>query len=230
MSLVIDEMKKSASAIFGKVETLANLIRSIILSMEEITLKESWKVPKVCTNRLLQWIELVSSYGATLDFTESNIKQFLYNLFQCQQTNLIKESGVLLPLYSLAAACGKFSEGQNPEQMGWVSCSIKGVRLNKLTHFVMKALGRSMEPRIHDGDYCVFTREQAQDGDIVLVQQTQYDEDYGGCYTIKKIKTPFELIPLNVKEYKPIRPSPSRRNEYKIIGKFCDVVHPQTVI
>ena len=58
--------------------------------------------------------------------------------------------------------------------------------------FVVQAVGHSMEPRINDGDYCVFewyTSENAgtREGKIVLAKDiTDYDDDYSGRFTIKR--------------------------------------------
>lgn len=55
--------------------------------------------------------------------------------------------------------------------------------------FVVQASGRSMEPKIHDGDLCVM-RAQPQGsrvGTIVLAQHHETaDPDTGGAYSIKK--------------------------------------------
>jgi uncharacterized protein len=92
-----------------------------------------------------------------------------------------------LPVYSIQAACGKFANGESTEPMGWVKV---GASLHPTRNmFVVQATGSSMEPKIKDGDYCVFrypvpgTRQSK----IVLVQHHgSADPDYGGSYTIKK--------------------------------------------
>ena len=92
----------------------------------------------------------------------------------------------LLPVYSLEAACGKFGEGQEVECEGWTE--VKGRRLDERM-FIARAIGRSMEPTIHDGDYCIFRAnpEGTRQGKIVLVQHRGVeDPETGGSYTIKK--------------------------------------------
>ncbi|MFY9116080.1 MAG: DNA/RNA helicase domain-containing protein [Bacteroidales bacterium] len=91
-----------------------------------------------------------------------------------------------LPLYSLKAACGMFGEGQYVEELGWVKVDGFG-RLNR-NMFVIKAKGKSMEPTIPDGSYCVFRSNVigSRNNKIVLVQQEGlYDADNSGSYTIK---------------------------------------------
>ncbi len=100
-----------------------------------------------------------------------------------------------LPLYSIKAACGphefNFSEAGLDNDFGWIEASEFEHRLNK-NMFVVQAVGHSMEPKINDGDYCVFewyTPDNAgsREGKIVLAKDlTDYDDDYSGRFTIKR--------------------------------------------
>ena len=92
-----------------------------------------------------------------------------------------------LPVYSLKAACGYFGEGEEVSEKGWIQTEGVG-RLNR-NMFVVQATGHSMEPKIHDGDFCVFRANPAgsRQGKIVLVQHyNYYDSDYSGAYSIKE--------------------------------------------
>ena len=116
-----------------------------------------------------------------------------------------------VPLYSLRAACGRFEESAEPEAEGWVDASGNGFTPDPKRHFAVHAKGNSMQPKIHDGDICVFEWYQAgsRNGEIVLTQCRDNDPDYGGKYTIKKYHseklvteegwqhTKVELQPLN---------------------------------
>jgi phage repressor protein C with HTH and peptisase S24 domain len=53
-----------------------------------------------------------------------------------------------LPVYSLAAAAGRFGHGQAVSEEGWVQ--VNGRRLDE-NMFVARVVGRSMEPMIPDG-------------------------------------------------------------------------------
>lgn len=91
-----------------------------------------------------------------------------------------------LPLYSIRAACGAFSEGQNIDAEGWIKVEGKG-RLNRQM-FVVRAQGKSMEPKIPDGSLCVFRFNVvgSRNNKIVLVQHHSiFDPDNFGNYTIK---------------------------------------------
>lgn len=94
-----------------------------------------------------------------------------------------------LPFYSIKAACGKFGEGDEVEESGWVKVEGAGVgKLNKKM-FVVRASGHSMEPKISDGDFCVFQSNVvgSRNNKIVLVQHhSLFDPDNSGNFTIKK--------------------------------------------
>lgn len=142
-----------------------------------------------------------------------------------------------LPVYSLKAACGYFGDGEDVSELGWIQTEGVG-RLNR-NMFVVQATGHSMEPRIHDGDFCVFRTNPAgsRQGKIVLVQHNScYDPDYGGAYSIKEYSSvksfdefgnwqheKIELIPLN-KEYNPIIIDAEEADEFRVIGEFVGVL------
>jgi hypothetical protein len=142
-----------------------------------------------------------------------------------------------LPVYSLKAACGYFGEGEEVNELGWIQ--VEGVgRLNR-NMFVVQATGHSMEPKIHDGDFCVFRANPAgsRQGKIVLVQHyNYYDSDYSGAYSIKEYSSTksydefgnwqhekIELIPLN-KDYNPIVINSDDAEDFRVIGEFVGVI------
>jgi len=99
--------------------------------------------------------------------------------------------------------------------------------------FVVRAGGRSMEPKIHDGDLCVM-RAQPQGsrvGMIVLAQRHETsDPDTGGAYSIKKYTSEkavdedgawrhekIALMPLN-RDYEPIVVDGNVDESFKIVA------------
>jgi SOS-response transcriptional repressor LexA len=95
-----------------------------------------------------------------------------------------------LPFYEMRAACGYFGNGELVEPAGWVRVDSLG-RLNR-NMFVVRASGQSMEPKIHDGDLCVFNARPVgtRQGKIVLVElHDATDPESGGAYTIKKYQS-----------------------------------------
>lgn len=143
-----------------------------------------------------------------------------------------------LPVYSLKAACGYFGEGEEVNEEGWIQTVGVG-KLNR-NMFVVQATGHSMEPKIHDGDFCVFRANPAgsRQGKIVLVQHyNYYDSDYSGAYSIKEYSSTksydefgnwqhekIELIPLN-KDYHPIIINSEDAEEFRVIGEFVGVIN-----
>lgn len=93
-----------------------------------------------------------------------------------------------IPLYTLRAACGYFDDGQLPEAEGWIDATGLGFTPDKDRYFAVHAKGDSMLPKIHDGDICIFEWYHAgsRNGEIVLSQSSEYDDAYGGRYTIKR--------------------------------------------
>jgi len=141
-----------------------------------------------------------------------------------------------LPFYTIKAACGKFGEGEEAQISGWVRADGLG-KLNK-NMFVVRASGKSMEPRIADGSLCVFRANVvgSRNNKIVLVQHhSLFDPDHSGHFTIKKytsektydqdtgewIHEKIVLIPLN-RDYDPIILSDD--DNYQVVGELIAVL------
>lgn len=133
-----------------------------------------------------------------------------------------------IPLYSLRVACGYFENGGNPEAEGWLDATDKGFTPDPKRYFVVHAKGRSMLPKIKDGDLCVFEwcEGEPMNGDITLTQCIDVDLDYGERYTIKRYycekaagayNNKIELRPLN-SDYNTIVLQPDK--DYRTIGIF----------
>jgi DUF2075 family protein len=142
-----------------------------------------------------------------------------------------------LPFYSLKAACGAFGEYQVVEGLGWVK--VEGVGKLSRGMYVVRAVGKSMEPTIPDGSLCVFKANVSgsRNNKIVLVQHSDhFDAENGGGYSIKKYTSEkiFDqetgewmheqiiLKPLN-SEYKPIVLDPE--GDFMVVGEFVGLVH-----
>jgi phage repressor protein C with HTH and peptisase S24 domain len=100
----------------------------------------------------------------------------------------------MLPVYSLSAAAGRFGAGEAVDAEGWVEVPGR-VLANDM--FVARAIGDSMEPRISDGDLCIFRayRGGTRRDRIMLFQwQGIGDPDTGGSYAVKKFFREQELI------------------------------------
>jgi len=94
-----------------------------------------------------------------------------------------------LPLFSIKAACGDFNYQTDNGFESWFNASDYNGRL-KDNMFVVKAVGDSMNPKINDGDYCIFHKYGnngeigSREGQIVLVEKT--DSYFDANYVIKE--------------------------------------------
>ena len=146
-----------------------------------------------------------------------------------------------LPVYPLRAACGYFDEcGSLPEEEaeGWLDVSGQLRHLNK-DMYIVHAEGRSMEPKIHDGDLCVFEKTAgSRQGKIVLVKAKDELDPNAGSYTIKQysseskadedgrnIHTRIVLSPLNP-EFQPIilEADKAEEGEFQVYGELVQVI------
>ncbi len=141
-----------------------------------------------------------------------------------------------LPYYSIKAACGAFGDWQVVNEEGWIKAEGLGP-LNR-SMFVIRAVGHSMEPKISNGDLCVFRANVvgSRNNKIVLVQHNSYyDSENQGSYSIKQYtsKKSYDketgewmheqilLQPLNP-AYEPILISED--DGFMVIGEFIGVV------
>lgn len=159
-------------------------------------------------------------------------------LFSLDDERIKREAfKTLLPLYTLKAAAGYFGNGEAVEIEGWVAADGIG-RLDDQM-FVCRAVGRSMEPAIRDGDYMVFRAKPAgtRQGKIVLVQyRGPADPDTGGSYAVKRYlsekqsddeggwrHTRITLSPVNP-EYSPIVLDQADAESVQVVGEFVAVL------
>jgi len=139
------------------------------------------------------------------------------------------------PVYDLTVAAGGWGRESVPETIGWAD-----VQGQKLTDgmFVAQVSGRSMEPRIQNGDLCLFKPCPAgsRQNRLLLVQvNTHLDPEDGGRYTIKRYHSTktisedgwqhqaIELHPLNP-EYPIIQITEEDAQDIRIVGEFVSVI------
>ena len=143
-----------------------------------------------------------------------------------------------LPVYSLRAAAGKFGEGQEVEEEGWVEVSSMRLREGM---FVAQVVGKSMEPRIPDGNHCIFRApvQGSRQGKIVLVQHHSiHDSETGGRYTVKRYEsekvadgasgwrhTAIRLAPINP-DFEAIVFREDTEAKLSVIAELVEVLRP----
>ena len=105
--------------------------------------------------------------------------------------------------------------------------------------FVAKVVGHSMEPRIPNNSYCIFSANVvgSRQNKIVLAQHNEIsDMDTMSSYTVKQYKSEkafkkdgtwkhekIVLEPLNEK-YDPIVLSEDAKDEFRIVAEFIEVL------
>ena len=144
-----------------------------------------------------------------------------------------------VPLIPLKAAAGAFSESQevSPEDWEWVEIET-GHRLRK-GMFVARVVGKSMEPNIRDGSYCLFRApvEGTRQGKTVLVQLHEMtDPETGGRFTVKRYHSEkavsedgtwrhvkIALRPNNP-DFKPIEFTTEDEDDVRVIAELVEVL------
>ncbi|GIW72681.1 MAG: hypothetical protein KatS3mg102_2223 [Planctomycetota bacterium] len=143
-----------------------------------------------------------------------------------------------LPLYTLEAAAGAFSEGQIPQEAGWVE--VEGCNLRE-GMFVARVVGESMNRRIPNGAYCIFRRpvEGSRNGRVLLVQHRDFtDPETGGHYTVKVYQsekeaaeegewrhTVIRLIPDSTDPaFQPMELRQASEEDFRVVAEFLTVL------
>ncbi len=145
-----------------------------------------------------------------------------------------------VPLLTLEAAAGLFSEAQGVDQVEgaeWVEPNTG--RALREGMFVARVKGRSMEPRIPDGSYCLFVGpvEGGRNGRVVLVEHRKAnDPDNGGRYTVKLYRSrkdehddgtwahaEIRLMPIN-RDFPAIDLEAEDAESLRVVAEFVEVL------
>ena len=92
-----------------------------------------------------------------------------------------------VPLIDISAAAGSFSDFQIPSEFEWIELPFN-VSPRK-GYFVCKVIGDSMNRKIPNGSYCLFSQDEggSRNGKIVLVElYNKQDWDSGSRYAVKE--------------------------------------------
>ena len=137
-----------------------------------------------------------------------------------------------LPVLSLEAVATSFGKETQVEQepIGWIKADIPRT-LNK-DMFIAKVVGKSMEPTIPDGSYCVFRFDKGgtRNGLVVLVEcHLVSDPETTRQFTIKRYKSEKEFFPDGTWKHKKIILSPDNRDFKDIVLEDVPAVEFQVV-
>lgn len=151
-----------------------------------------------------------------------------------------------IPFYALAATAGVFNLDQYAEDddlsehAKWIA--VDDIRVTP-DLFALQIVGQSMEPRISDGDICIFRRGSAlagsRNGRIMLVKHHGIrDADTSGQFTIKRYESERiydeDGVPQHVKitlhpfnpDYDPIIiEEVEEEGEFRVLGEFVGKVN-----
>lgn len=162
----------------------------------------------------------------------SNAQQAVDRLFDEHVDSDIRKYVTHLPLYDLRAAATKFGEGMNVQEQSWVRAP-ENVRLTE-DMFAAHVIGRSMEPMIPDGAWCVFRAQVtgSRKGRFLLIEK--FDEtDFAARYTVKRYarsgklaesadrEAPIRLEPLNP-EFEAFDLTSDR---FRVVAEFVQVLY-----
>src|SRR4029450_7771361 len=143
-----------------------------------------------------------------------------------------------VPLVPLKAAAGAFGDPQRGGGGNWQWVAVDPKRRLRPGMFVAQVVGKSMEPAIPDGSYCLFRAPVTgtRQGRIVLVQlRDAIDPDSGERYTVKRYlsekvtdgdswrHTRITLKPINP-DFQPIELIGSEEGELQVAAEFVEVL------
>jgi superfamily II DNA or RNA helicase len=147
----------------------------------------------------------------------------------------------VLPFYPLSIAAGGFMDSAVPyEPESWFM--VEGLTTRRALSspmFVAQVQGKSMEPVIPDGAYCLFTFEVGgtRNSRIVLAQKADiFDPDTGASYTVKAYHSTKRVDPdtgwqhesITLKpanpDYQEIVIPPDEADEFRIVAFFIEVL------
>jgi len=143
-----------------------------------------------------------------------------------------------VPLVPLKAAAGAFGDPQQVEDGNWEWVAVDSKRRLRRGLFVAQVVGKSMEPTIPDGSYCLFRAPVTgtRQGKIVLVQlRDSLDPDSGERYTVKRYLSQkvmegdswhhvrITLKPLNP-DFQPIEITGVEEGELQVVAELVEVL------
>jgi phage repressor protein C with HTH and peptisase S24 domain len=166
----------------------------------------------------------------------TNVPRTLQRLFDKFVDAEVRKYVTHLPLYSLRAAATKFGEDVEVEELEWLRAP-EDIRL-KDGMFIAQVVGRSMEPLIPDGSYCIFRAPVvgSRQGKRLLIQEIKAAGS-SSAFTVKRYSSrktqaseeewrheSIRLEPLNP-EFEAFDLAPDEfESRYRVIAEFVEVL------
>jgi SOS-response transcriptional repressor LexA len=166
----------------------------------------------------------------------ANPSRTLQRLFDAHVDAQVRPYLTHLPLYSLRAAATRFGEDAEVEELDWVRAP-EGLRLTE-GMFIAQVVGRSMEPLIPDGSYCIFRAPVigSRQAKRLLIQEIKSAGSTSAFtikrYTSQKSRHPeydwqnetIRLEPLNP-EFQAFELDPNEfEARYRVIAEFVEIL------
>jgi len=142
-----------------------------------------------------------------------------------------------IPIYDLQAVATTFGEQPTPSVKGWKLMPDK--RYLKEGIFIAQVVGKSMEPTIPDGSWCLFRFERggSRDGLVVLVESRLVsDPETQQSFTIKRYKSEKKKIGDGQWLHKKITLSPDNKafkdivlkdvsgDDFRVVAEFVEAL------
>lgn len=174
------------------------------------------------------------------DYLKQHIEIFKKEIpFRILRFDEVKPYVNSVPLVDISVAAGSFGDWQIPlSDYQWIELPINVASKN--SYFVCKVIGESMNKKIPNGSYCLFSKDEggSRNGKIVLVElYDKQDSESGSRYTIKEYNSnkvidenqwnhqSITLKPLsNDPNYEPIELSGDEINSLRVVGIFVCVL------
>jgi len=165
-----------------------------------------------------------------------NVSRTLQRLFDQFVDSQVREYVTHLPLYSLRAAATKFGEDEEVEELEWLRAP-EGLRLTEQM-FIAQVVGRSMEPLIPDGSYCIFRAPVtgSRHGRRLLIQEIKAAGS-SSAFTVKRYTSRKTQVSEDEWQHEAIRLEPLNpdfeafelapdvfESRYRVIAEFVQVL------
>jgi uncharacterized protein len=174
------------------------------------------------------------------DYLKKHIETFKNKIpFRILRFNEVKPYVNSVPLFDISAAAGSFGDWQKPSSdYQWIELPANVTAKNG--YFVCKVIGESMNKKIPNGSYCLFSKYEggSRNGKIVLVElYDKQDSESGSRYTIKEYNSKkiidenqWNHLSITLKpmsddsKYEPIELSGDEINGLGVVGIFVCVL------
>ena len=142
-----------------------------------------------------------------------------------------------VPFVPLKLAAGSFGDPQHLEDENWEWVKIDSKHRLRQGMFVSQVVGKSMEPLIPDGAYCLFASpvEGSRQGKTVVQLRDAIDPETGERYTVKRyestktqdddswLHSSIKLKPVNP-QFEAIELTEEDEGKIQVIAEFIEVV------